>query len=1248
MEMTQPMAKFLGMCPNCGGEIYDDRLSMGLPCRKCLPEVPPDYTPTIEGKKLIIKYLKENGTLKKYDDHIKLFLRANDVYEFFKKVTGKRLWSAQRTWAKRLLLGYSFSISAPTGVGKTFFGSVISLYLAKRMKKKVYIILPTTPLVIQVAKNILSIIESNKHYLSSIRLISYHHELPKKEREDAISHIESGDFDILVTTAQFLSKNFEILRKNHFDLVFVDDVDAVMKSSKNIDRLLMLIGFTEEIIEKAFTIIDSKIRLARLILQKNNHQSDKRLTQLKDEINKLEKEIEKWKRKNKLGQLVIASATARPKGKRIRLFKELLGFQVGGVGEGVRKIFDAYKTVTQDKYDTLLLELTKKLGTGGLVFVSKDLGVDEAERIAKLLSDAGFKAEAFHAEKKKTLIDAFASGEIDILVGVAFHHGLLVRGLDLPARVRYAIFYEIPRHIVSLASERITPSSLLAIMGIIADATGDKELEKRRLQLSDKLRRLEPQAFTLLTKAIVNDEPVEGYLKKLKEEILENASYCISLLKNPEISKKVREYPYVKLIMSEDETFTIIYPDVDSYIQASGRTSRLYPGGVTTGLSIIITSDEYLINGLRRQLIWRYEHCDLVPLEELNLDEVIKKIDEDRAKVRAIYEGKEEAEFIDPIKSAILVVESPNKARTISNFFGRPTIRRFDNGLVYEVTSGDFVLNVVATKGHMFDLTVEGEQLLCGVENHNGYYIPVYDTIKRCKKCGTQFVLSEKKCPKCGSTDIIDAKDTVMRLQNLAREVDVVFLGADPDVEGEKIAWDTQNIVALLTNDIRRMEFHEVSKFAIDNGLKNPKSIDINLVKAQLVRRIEDRWIGFELSKKLWERFKDNTLSAGRVQSAVLRWIIDRYFKWKETLHYYYRIYTDAFDFVVDFPSVKDKKDAEELRNSLISEKVKVQSIQIEERDIKPLPPYTTDTMLSDATSILKMSAATVMQLAQDLFESGLITYHRTDSTRVSAHGIKVAKDYITDKFGEDEFVARSWGAGGAHECIRPVKPIDPMQLAELIREGILNVRLTSQHFQLYGLIFRRFIASQMKEARIMHQKAKVKVRDKTVEIEGMIGFVKNFEGFTKVYTLHLPKQMSKLQEGSELSIKEIRMWLGSPYELYTQAEIVREMRTKGIGRPSTYAVIIKKLFDKKYIHEVNGRIKPTPKGITVGTYLVENYFDLISDERTKALYEKMDKVETNEADYQQILRETYNEIVTLLYKEKEGALKTEATAANF
>ncbi|MEQ9714924.1 MAG: reverse gyrase [Candidatus Asgardarchaeum sp.] len=1245
--MERPIAKFVGMCPNCGGDIYDDRLSLGLPCRNCLPIIPPGYTPTIEGKKLIINLLRKEGKLKKYDDYINLFFKTDEVCKFFEEVTGKRLWSAQRTWAKRILLGYSFSISAPTGVGKTFFGYVISLYLAKKKKKRVYIILPTTPLVIQVTKNMLDIVEKNKKELGKLRIISYHHGLPKKERDETINLIKNKDFDILITTAQFLAKNYEILKNIKFDLVFVDDVDAVMKSSKNIDRLLVLIGFTEEIVTKTIELIDNKLRLSRLILSQNI-KDESVINSIKNKIEELENEISRWKKKNKIGQIVIASATARPKGKRIRLFKELLGFQVGGVGEGIRKIYDVYILSDPSKFDELLLEHIKRLGTGGLVFVPKDLGVEKTEQIAELLRSHGIKAEAFHAEKKKGLIEAFANGEIDILVGVAFHHGLLVRGLDLPARVRYAIFYDIPRHIISLASERISPISLLAIMGIISDATGNAELDKRRKALSDKLRRLEPQTFKLLTRAILNEEKVEGYLKRLKEEILKNARYCISLLKQPDVFSKVEQYPYVRLLLDETGSFTIIYPDIDSYIQASGRTSRLYPGGVTTGLSIILTSDKYLINGLRRQLIWRYEHCDLVPIEEVNLDEIIHKIDEDRYKVRSIYEGKEKAEFVDPIKSAVLIVESPNKAKTISMFFGRPTIRRFEEGLVYEVTSGDYVLNIVATKGHMFDLTVEGKDLLCGVEKHDGYYIPVYDTIKRCKKCGTQFVLSEKKCPKCGSTDIIDARDVVRRLQELTKEVDVVFLASDPDVEGEKIAWDTKNVVFLFTNDIRRMEFHEVSKLAIDRGLKESRSIDMSLVKAQLVRRIEDRWIGFELSKMLWKRFNDVNLSAGRVQSAVLRWIIDRYLKWRETLHFYFRIFSEGFDIIIDFPDVKENRDAEILLEKLKNEKIIVEKVEKEEREIKPLPPYTTDSMLYDATTIMKISAAQTMKLAQDLFESGLITYHRTDSTRVSSQGIKVAKDYITDKFSENEFTPRSWGVGGAHECIRPVKPLDQSQLAELIREGVLNIRLTAQHLQLYGLIFRRFIASQMKAAKVIHQRARVKIADRSLDVEGIIKVIEGSEGFTKVYSLHLPKRIVELKEGAAYPVTNIRKWIGSPYELYTQAEIIREMKEKGIGRPSTYAIIVKKLFDRKYIQEVNGRIKPTPKGISVAKYLTDNFYKLVSDERTKVLYEKMDKVETNEADYQQILQETYNEIVNILYREKAEILKPETRAVEF
>jgi len=792
----------------------------------------------------------------------------------------------------------------------------------------------------------------------------------------------------------------------------------------------------------------------------------------------------------------------------------------------------------------------------------------------------------------------------------------------MPERVKYVIFLDVPHHTIPLKTEKIPPTSLLFVVKILAEATGSKDLKDMLKRMRNLMKSLDPSSIRLLKDAILNDKPLKGYLEKIKKEILEASKNCLSLLNQPLIQRQLRMYPYAR-VLHEPDGFTIIIPDVDTYIQASGRTSRLYPGGVTTGLSIILTSHINLVSGLRKQLSWRYEQAVIKEYNETEITDLIKKIDSERKIVADILEGKYEGTFVDPVKSALLIVESPNKAKTIANFFGKPTIRPLENVKVYEVSTGDFLLNIVATKGHMFDLVNRAG--IHGVEKINGHFIPVYGTIKRCNNCGAQFV-EGNKCPKCGSPDIRDAKNVVNEIINLAKEVDITFLGLDPDIEGEKIAWDVFNIIAIAYPEVRRMEFHEVSKTAIHNGLHTPRNLNINLVKAQLVRRIEDRWLGYELSKVLWDKFNKTNLSAGRVQSTVLKWIINRYNDWQKSLHYFYKLNLGQISILLDFPEDKTLSDATKREKILKNTQATVVSVEQSIRTINPLPPYSTDTMLADATHVLKLSADAIMKLAQDLFESGLITYHRTDSTRISTQGFKIAKDYITDTYGTSLYFPRQFGHGGAHECIRPVRPIDAKRLIELMREGVIsNAKLTPNHLSLYSLIFRRFMASQMTVAEGKYQVAKLQILDKEILIEGLLELTK--EGFTVEYNLHLPPKVKPLNPNQAFSVIDVKKWRSSQTKLYTQAELIKEMKEKGIGRPSTYAVIIQKLFARGYIEEKNGKVRPTLLGTRVGNFLSTHYYDLVSEEKTKTLYEKMNKVETNEVDYQEILNDTFNEL---------------------
>ncbi|MGB9674825.1 MAG: reverse gyrase, partial [Nanopusillaceae archaeon] len=471
---------------------------------------------------------------------------------------------------------------------------------------------------------------------------------------------------------------------------------------------------------------------------------------------------------------------------------------------------------------------------------------------------------------------------------------------------------------------------------------------------------------------------------------------------------------------------------------------------------------------------------------EVDIDKLKEEIENERKLVLDIKSGKIEKRREDLMKVSLFIVESPNKAKTISSFFGRPAIRIINNQKVYEVSIGNRHLIIAASKGHIIDLTTS-EIGLYGIDIKNGEFYPVYNTIKRCLDCGNQFTeYKDGKCPYCGSTNVDDSINRIRALQELAQEVDEIIIGTDPDTEGEFIAYSLYLVLYPYNNNIKRAEFHEVTKTAILNALENLRDININLVKAQLVRRIEDRWLGFSLSQIVQRYFNKNWLSAGRVQTPVLGWIIRRFEERNKSRSYLFEIELENNRKLYIDTDIKDRKTSGKIIKKLVGEKIKILEYKEFEDRIEPLPPYITSTILQDASNILKLSVDKIMQILQELFEAALITYHRTDSTRVSSFGISIARDYIYEKFGQDYFVGRTWGEGGAHEAIRPTRPLDVNKLREAIENGEINIviEMTKYHYIIYDLIFTRFIQSQMRSVIVnkFYQKIKVPILEKEIE----------------------------------------------------------------------------------------------------------------------------------------------------------------------
>ncbi len=1071
-----PEAVYEALCSGCGGDLSVAEAEAG----KC----------SLRGEPLC---------LAREESLVEEFLR------FFEKTVGKPR-ALQRMWARRVLRGESFAAVAPTGVGKTSFGAAMALFLALKGRKS-YILLPTTLLVNQVVASLKGYAERVGVTVSfngegGVEVLHYHSSLKKDERGRFFEHLARDEYGILVTTTSFLAKRFELLNGSTFDFIFVDDVDAVLKASRNVDRLLELLGFRRE--------------------------------------------GRQWRGEAR-GTLMVSTATAKP-GAKTRLFRELLGFDVGTTGYALRNIEDF---AGSDESVGVVSGILSRLGTGGLIFARS---AEEAQKLHEALAER-FKVGLVSAASKKDF-EAFARGEVDHLIGTSYYYGTLVRGLDLPERIRFAVFVGAPAVRLRLSEIAEATPGLLRVLALVF-----RSHEEVR-ELLPKLSQLE------------RDEELQEKLRQLLSRLIEEG--------------RAEEKD---VVVREGE---VIFPDVRTYIQGSGRTSRLFAGGLTKGASFLLEKDRELLNAFIQRA--SYYDIEFKSLEEADFERLAEEIDESRARFRR------RAQLSEMITPALFIVESPTKARQISRFFGRPSLRVVREGeetvlVAYEVPTASRVLLVTACLGHVVDLVTD--RGFHGVELNSGF-VPVYSCIRRCRSCGYQFTSRAEACPKCGSAEIDDASHRIEALRRLARDAGEVIIGTDPDAEGEKIAWDLANLLAGC-GGIKRAEFHEVTKRAVSEALSSLRGIDERLVKAQIVRRIEDRWIGFTLSQKLWEVFSRHNLSAGRAQTPVLGWVIER-----AREHRQKRRVAVVEELGLSLEGVA--REELELEIALLEER---------EEERTPLPPYTTDTLLRDAHAILKIPAKDAMRLAQELFESGLITYHRTDSTRVSDVGLRIAREYL----GED-FLPREWRAEGAHECIRPTRAAPRETLQRLISEGVVYAEaLTRRHLALYDLIFRRFMASQAKPflARVAHYRISWQggcaEEERILEAQGR--------------AVELYRWAAPVRRALPLGRIRVRakVLLLPKAKLLTQAEIIQLMKERGIGRPSTYATILDRLFLRGYVVERHGRVLPTRLGKDVYAYLSQRYGGFVSEARTRLLEEKMDAIEKGEMDYQEALRELYEEI---------------------
>ncbi len=1134
-------SSFKNLCPNCGGDISAERLELGLPCEKCMPSYGELCDSLVrEGELKRLCHVEEE--LSSWEAHFESFLRSKP-------------WSLQVSWAKRVFLGNSFGLLAPTGVGKTSFGLSMASYFAKKGKRS-YVILPTKLLVEQVVQRLLNFGLKEEDIL-------YFSEESKKQKELRKKRLLEGDFKVLVSTSMFLYKNHETIPRG-FDFIFVDDVDSFLKTAKNIDKLLFLLGFEQE-------DIDLAMKLIRLKGVRNKKEEDwEGIKELSEKV----KELSKKRR----GVLVVSSATSNPRSNRIKLFREILGFEVGTPTFYLRNVVDLYEDIETKPIE----EWIRLLGKGGLLFVSSDRKKEFVDELVSYLQERGIRAVSYEKMDEEVLRD-YEEGKIDLLVGIASYRNPLARGIDLPHVIRYALFYGVPKIVISLKFEKNLSHILWALMslrGLIA-----KRMPNRLKEVDKWLESL--RRYQYLSEDFLKDKPeLVEKIDKLREDVS-------SFLLEEEVLELIQASEEITLRKTE-EGYQIIVSDATGYLQASGRTSRMFAGGISKGISLVLVDDKRAFRHLIRKVKWFNEEIEFKAFREEEVKGLIKEVDTDREKIRKFLAGEEKPESKELLKPVLIVVESPNKAKTIANFFGKAVRRRVGDHELMETSAEDRYIMITASLGHVLDLNKE--------EGFHGVYmdgkpVPVYEAIE-------------------GKERIIES------LRRMAMEAQEVLIATDPDTEGEKIGWDIALLLRAYNSNIRRMEFHEVTKKAIRKAIRESRDFDLNLVKAQILRRVADRWVGFEFSKLLQKAFGKQWLSAGRVQTPVLGWIIQREREYRQKVYKIVVPLDDGGRLRVDW-SFESKEEAHTFYSML--SQIRVELIEERQELKNPPPPFSTDTMLKSASDAYRWSLPKTMSLAQTLFELGYITYHRTDSTRVSDYGIGLAKEYISEEFGEEYFHARVWGEGGAHECIRPTKGIDPEELRALFLSGQAE-GLSKEHILLYELIFRQFMASQMKPVKLRVYKLHILADGREKEIEVPVEVLE--DGWNRL----IPLEVYKPILGS-VDISERKKLLSQPKAyLYTHGELVQEMKRRGIGRPSTYASIVEKLIERGYVIENKGFLIPTKLGKEVYSYLQsrKEVHEFLKEEFTRRLEELMDKVEEGKEDYADILNDLYRSIIEL------------------
>ena len=1150
MEKVDWISVYKKLCPVCGGEIDNDRLWLGMPCRQCIPDPLPE------------KVNMNKGLFKKFAETQKL---TNEFSSFFKLATGFDIARLQLLWTKRFFLGESFAIMAPPGLGKTTWGLTLSLFV----DGKVLILVPTRLLGEQVFARLSTYAQQTG---SSKKILFY------KSSARVKKQYEQGEYDVLIGTTRFFYSHLNELRNVPFSFVFIDDVDSFLKQPRSVERLMLFLNIPTPLIKKA---IEPNLSF--------------------DELNKLYEQAQK--RINK--QLVISSATLKPRPAQIRLFKRLLGFDIQRSITTLRQITDVKKECANlEEVLNTAVGLIKQLGSGGLVFLSPILGSKYIDNVIEHLRNHGINAISYADYNTHELIEIMQSGSFDVAVGIAHAMNPLVRGIDLPTVLKYAIFLEPPVFLFPLKQEPV-PSRLYVLLINIVNALPE-ELRARAFSWIQFLR----DKRHLSSQAVERNPTLKARLEGIAQTLQE-------WLSNPEVQHILNQSEDVFLKYIENQ-WHIIIGDATSYVQASGRTSRLTPHGLTEGLSVVLYTEPKAMNSLEKRLniFFPSSQFQFKDLDEIDLNDIKQRL----IKSRQETEKRNRPSF----SSTLVIVESPTKAKTLASFIGTPQMRKTDGLIAYEVPGADRMWIFTASLGHITDLVTEDS--FWGVRSGGDEdFLPVYNTIKYCDTDKGRIQFTDDDPPsQCQGSPISDKKEIIDGLRKLAFQVDQVIIATDPDTEGEKIGFDNWHAIRPYQTNILRSEFHEITPYGFRKAIQEARIVNFDWVKAQIARRIADRWVGFYFSQYLWKKFKNTTLSAGRVQTPVLKWVIDRTTKARTKVPVIqFKVQNVSFEI-----AVPNKENVKNIIALLKTAKVVITST--EEVNKNPAPPFTTDKILQEANSLLRLDVNKTMKLLQELFENGLITYHRTDSTHVSDTGIyAVAKPFITQHVGNNYFYPRHWGKEGTHEAIRPTRPITPDDLKVQISSGIYTFSDPQNALKLYDLIFNWFMASQSAPAKVLQATISVIAKDgqeitkktviSSIEFDGFLRFANKF--------IHL----EAIDPSKPLVISNIKLTY-RPLEFpFTQGELIKTMKERKLGRPSTYAKIVETLLQRGYVIEHRGRLYATNLGKQVYKCLMDSCpikqakRRLLSEEFTRELEELMDRISEGKERLKNVLHKYFD-----------------------